>query len=146
MNKNNIPSASANAYKQQQVLTATPEQLILMLYNGCIKFMNDAAKAMDEKNIEKAHNACIKSQNIVTELISSLNMDYPISKELSDLYEYVSHEIAVANVKKDPQHLENAKEVIINIREGWVEAMKTARAQGAAPQSQKVSGDSAISI
>lgn len=142
----NIPSASANAYKQQQILTATPEQLILMLYNGCIKFINESIKAMEAKDIQQAHNSCIRAQDIVTELVASLDMQYPISKELATLYEYVSHELVTANLKKEPVHLDNAKMVITNIREGWVEAMKIARAQGAAPQNQKISGDSAISI
>lgn len=142
----NIPSASANAYKQQQILTATPEQLILMLYNGCIKFINESVKAMEEKDIQKAHNSCIRAQDIVTELMASLDMNYPIAKEMAALYEYANHELVMANMKKEASHLENAKMVITNIREGWIEAMKTARAQGAAPPSQKISGDSAISI
>ena len=141
----NMPSASANVYKQQQILTATPEQLILMLYNGCIKFINESAKAIEEKDVQKAHNACIRAQDIITELMASLDMNYPIAKEMAALYEYANHELVTANLKKEASHLENAKMVITNIREGWVEAMKTARAQGAAP-SQKISGDSAISI
>ena len=142
----NMPSASANAYKQQQILTATPEQLILMLYNGCIKFINESVKAIEEKDIQKAHNSCIRAQDIVTELMASLDMNYPIAKEMAALYEYANHELVMANMKKEASHLENAKMVITNIREGWVEAMKTARAQGVNMQSQKVSGDSAISI
>ena len=141
----NTPSANAQVYKQQQILTATPEQLILMLYNGCIKFINDSVVAMKENDIQKAHNACIRAQDIVTELVASLNMEYPISKELSALYEYASHELVTANLRKEPEHLDNAKMVITNIREGWIEAMKTARAQGGLSL-QKVSGDSSISI
>lgn len=142
----NMPSASANVYKQQQILTATPEQLILMLYNGCIKFINEADAAMKNNDIQKTHNACVRAQDIILELVSSLDPEYPISKELEALYEYANHELVVANLKKEAEHLENAKMIITNIREGWVEAMKIARAQGAAPSSQKVSGDSSISI
>jgi flagellar protein FliS len=135
---------SANAYRQQQILTATPERLILMLYNGCLKFMGESAVAMEEKDVQKAHNSCVKAQDIVSELMSVLNMDYPISKELYALYEYVNHQLLQANLKKDPQHIANAKVVITNIRDGWMEAMKIARAQGAAPQNQKVVGDSIV--
>lgn len=142
----NTLSNTANTYKQQQILTASPEQLILMLYNGCIKFMNEAEKAMEEKNIEKAHNACIKAQNIVLELISTLNMDYPISKELFLLYDYVEHELVQANVKKDPVHIDNARVVINNIREGWGDAMKIARAESKVQPQRKIGSDSAISI
>ena len=144
MNMNN--TANANVYKQQQILTATPEQLILMLYNGCIKFINDSVNAINGKDIQKAHNSCIKAQDIVIELVASLDMDYPISKELFTLYEYVNHQLVMANLKKEVEYLENAKMVITNIREGWVEAMKIARADGTSLQNQKVSGDSSISI
>jgi flagellar protein FliS len=133
---------SANVYKQQQILTATPEKLILMLYNGCLKFMGDAVAAMEGKDLQKAHNACIKAQDIVSELMSVLNMDYPISKELYALYEYVNHQLLQANMKKDAQCIANARIVITNIRDGWAEAMKIARVQGSAPQNQKVAGDS----
>ena len=126
----NMPQTNANVYKQQQILTATPEQLILMLYNGCIKFMNDAEKYIEEKDIEKAHQACIKAQDIIFELVSNLNMDYPISEELFLLYEYVGHKIVMANMKKEVQPLEEAKVVLSNVREGWVEAMKIARMEG----------------
>ena len=133
---------SAHVYKQQQILSATPEKLILMLYNGCLKFMNDAIAAMEEKDVQKAHNACIRAQDIVSELMSVLNMDYPIAKELAALYEYVSYQLLQANMKKDAQCVANAKVVIVNIREGWIEAMKIARVHGALPQNQKVAGDS----
>ena len=140
----NMHTANASVYKQQQILTASPEQLILMLYNGCIKFMNEAANAIEVKDLEKTHNTCIKAQNIVLELSSTLNMDYPIAKEMFLLYDYVEHELILANLKKDVQHIENAKYVLNNIREGWLDAMKTVRGQGATSYSQTAGG--AISI
>ncbi|MDR3348874.1 MAG: flagellar export chaperone FliS [Acidaminococcales bacterium] len=136
---------SAKVYKQQQILTATPEKLILMLYNGCLKFMNSAAAAIGDKDIQAAHNACVKAQDIVSELMSVLNMDYPISKDLYRLYEYANHQLLQANLKKDAQYIANAKVVITNIRDGWIDAMKIAREQGSkgpTPPSQKVVGDS----
>lgn len=140
----NMPMANANVYKQQQILTATPEQLILMLYNGCIKFMNDAEKHIEEKDIEKAHNACVKAQDIIFELVCNLNMDYPISEELFLLYEYVGHKIVMANMKKETQPLEEAKVVLNNVREGWMEAMKIARMEGKAHQNKPV--DASITV
>jgi flagellar protein FliS len=133
---------SANVYKQQQILTATPEKLILMLYNGCLKFMGEATTAIGAKDIQAAHKACVRAQDIVSELMSVLNMDYPISKELYTLYEYVNHQLLQANLKKDAQYIADARVVITNIRDGWIEAMKIARQQGVAPQNQKVVGDS----
>ncbi len=135
---------NADTYKRQQVLTASPEKLILMLYNGCLKFINEARSGIEEKDILKTNTACQKAQDIVDELVLSLNMDIEISKELARLYEYVNYEIIQANLKKDVVHLDNAKLVIGNIREGWTAAMKTVSASGTQPQ--KVSGDSVISI
>lgn len=139
-----LTNANANVYKQQQILTATPEQLILMLYNGCIKFMNDAEKHIEEKDIEKAHQSCIKAQDIIYELVSNLNMDYPISEELFLLYEYVGHKIVMANMKKEVQPLEDAKVVLQNVREGWMEAMKIARMEGKTQNNQQT--DASITI
>lgn len=136
-----INSASANAYKEQQILTAPPEKLILMLYNGCLKFMNDTISAIQSKDIQNAHNYCIRAQDIVSELMSTLNMDFAISKELMTLYEYVNYQLVQANLQKNAQCVIDAKDIIINIRDGWIDAMKTARAEGAAPQ-QKIVGDS----
>ena len=140
-----VSASNTNAYKQQQILTASPEQLILMLYNGCIRFINESAVGIEQENIEKTHNSCVKAQDIVTELIVNLNMDYPISKELFDLYEYTHYELVQANLKKDKQRLLNAKTVITNLRDGWAEAMKIARAEGT-NQSQNIVGDSVISV
>ena len=137
-----MPLDSANVYKQQQILTAPPEKLILMLYNGCLKFMSEAAVAIAENDVQKAHNKLLRAQDIVSELMYALNMDYPIAKELMALYEYVKHQLVQANMKKDAQYITDAKVVITDIREGWIEAMKTARAQGDVPQNQKVAGDS----
>ena len=139
-------SSNANVYKQQQILTASPEKLILMLYNGFLKFTNEAIVAIEDNNIEKAHNSCIRAQDIVCELMASLDMDYEISKELLNLYEYVEFEIVEANLKKDKKHLENAKMVITNIREGWVEAMKIAREDGNLPENTNMQSTSVISV
>ena len=134
---------SANAYKQQQILTAPPEKLILMLYNGCLKFMREAELAIADNDVQKSHNSLVRAQNIVSELMSSLNMDYPIAKELMALYEYVNHQLVQANLKKDAQLIDGARTVITDIREGWIEAMKIVRTQGdALPNSRIAAGDS----
>lgn len=140
-----LPNNNVNTYKQQQVLTATAEQLILMLYNGCIKFINEAEKHIENDSIEQAHNVCIRAQDIVLELIATLNMEYPISQELFNLYEYVNYELMTANVNKDIKNLQNARKVMVNLREGWNEAMKIVR-EDANYQPQQTVVNSSISI
>ena len=88
-------------YKEQSVNTATPEELTLMLYNGCIKFINLAEVFMDDKNIEKANLNIIKAQDIISELNITLNLDYEISDNLRLLYEFVRERLLEANLRKD---------------------------------------------
>jgi flagellar protein FliS len=135
-------STSADVYKQQQVLTAPPDKLVLLLYNGCLKFMSEAAGAIEKIDVQKAHNACVKAQDIVSELMSTLKMDYPVAKDLYRLYEYVNYQLVQANFKKDVQCLNSARKVITDIRDGWIDAMKIAREQSGVRPAQKAAGDS----
>ena len=114
-------------YKQQSVNTATPEELTLMLYDGCIKFINIAKIAIEEKDFQSAHKNIIKAEDILTEFIITLNMDYEISKNLKELYVFYYNLLVEANLKKDIQKLEQVKEFVVDIRNTWKEAMILAR-------------------
>ncbi|CAH2211904.1 flagellar export chaperone FliS [Tepidibacter aestuarii] len=114
-------------YKNQSINTATPEELTLKLYEGCIKFINLAMIGIDEKNIEKCNTNIIKAQNIITELNITLNMDYEISKNLRMLYDYLKERLIEANLKKDKAILEEVKDFVVEFRDTWKEAMKLAR-------------------
>jgi flagellar protein FliS len=106
---------------------ATPEELTLKLYEGCIKFINIAMIAIDEKDIQKSNTNIIKAQNIISELNITLDMDYEISKNLRPIYEYLHSRLIEANIKKDKNILEEVKEFVVEFRETWKEAMKLAR-------------------
>ncbi len=114
-------------YKEQSVNTATPEELTLMLYNGCIKFMNLAEIFIDDKNIEKTNINILKAQGIVNELNITLNMDYEVSNNLSQLYTFVNEQLIEANLRKDKNPLLEAKEIITDMRDTWKEAMALSR-------------------
>lgn len=114
-------------YKEQSIATATPEELTLMLFNGCIKFMNLADVYMDEKDYEKINLNLQKSQDIISELNVTLNMEIPLSKNLRQLYEYIYDRLVDANLKKDKAHLAEAKELVTELRDAWKEAMVIAR-------------------
>ena len=114
-------------YKEQSVNTATPEELTLMLYNGCIKFINLAEVFMDDKNIEKANLNIIKAQDIISELNITLNLDYEISDNLRLLYEFVRERLLEANLRKDKKPLFEAKEILTELRDTWKEAMALSR-------------------
>jgi flagellar protein FliS len=115
---------SAETYRLQQIMTAPPEQLTLMLYKGAIRFINESAAAIRNKQIEKAHNANIRVQNILRELMATLDMQYDIAKQLMALYDYMEYRLQSANMKKDVEQLEEVRDLIIELRDTWAEAIK----------------------
>ena len=114
-------------YKEQSVTTATPEELTLMLYNGCIKFINLAEVYIEEKDYAKSNLNIQKAQDIIQELNITLNMDYEISQNLRQLYTFVNEKLLDANIKKDKQALFDAKEIVSDLRDTWKEAMALSR-------------------
>lgn len=120
----NSQAAMANAYKNQQVMTASPEQLTLLLYNGALRFLNESIQAMEEGELQKSHNANMRVQAIISEFVVTLDMNYEISQNWAALYEYIEHCLIEGNVKKDVQQLNNAKAILEDMRNTWQEAMK----------------------
>lgn len=120
-------NAAAEAYKRQQVLTATPEALTLMLYNGCLRFMKEGREAIEKKDYEQANTSLQKAQNIIAEFRVTLNMDYDISHQLMPLYNYVYDRLVEGNVKADVNMITEAQSIITELRDAWAQAMKKAR-------------------
>jgi len=123
----------ANAYKNQQVMTSSPEQLTLLLYNGALRFLTESILAMEQGEIQKSHNANMRVQAIVREFVRTLDMSYELTKTWAQLYEYTEYCLIQGNIKKDVKQLHQAKNVLKDMREGWVGAMKqthVARAVG----------------
>ena len=120
---------AAEAYKRQQIMTATPEALTLMLYNGCLKFISEGEDAVKQKDYEQANISLQKAQNIISEFRVTLNMDYEISFQLLPLYIYVYDRLVEGNMKSDLKPLEEAKTIITELRDAWAQAMKKARAE-----------------
>ena len=114
-------------YKEQSVTTATPEELTLMLYNGCIKFINLAEVYIEEKDYAKSNLNIQKAQDIIQELNITLNMDYEISQNLRQLYTFINEKLLDANIQKDKQALFDAKEIVSELRDTWKEAMALSR-------------------
>lgn len=120
---------AAEAYRRQQILNAPPEQLTLMLYNGCLKFIDEGKAALQEKNYETANNSLQKAQRIISEFRLTLNMEYDISHQLLPLYNYVYDRLVEGNMRSDISKIDEAKGIIVELRDAWVEAMKKARAE-----------------
>lgn len=120
-------NSAAEAYKKQQVMTATPEALTLMLYNGCLKFIKEGVEAIAEKNYESANTSLQKAQNIISEFRVTLNMDYEISHQLLPLYNYAYDRLVEGNMKSDPEIIAEATDIMTELRDAWAQAMKKAR-------------------
>ncbi len=119
-------------YKEQEILTARPEELTLMLYNGIIKFLNQAKIFIEQKNIEKIHNAIVRAQAIITELNATLNMDYEVSSGLASLYDFMNRRLMEANINKDEKIVDEVLGIAQGMRDTWKEAMDlAAKGQGA---------------
>ena len=114
---------AAEAYRRNQVLNAPPEQLTLMLYNGCLKFIDEGIKSVEEKNFENANVTLQKAQRIVSEFRLTLNMDYEISHQLMPLYDYVYDRLIDGNLKSDVNQLNEARTIISELRDAWVGAL-----------------------
>ncbi len=123
---------TANAYKNQQIMTASPEELTLMLYNGAIRFVSESMQAIEQGNLEKANAANLRAQDIVREFMCTLDMQYEISQGYYKLYDYLEYRLIQGNLKKDKSQLEEAKNILLELRDTWNQAMKSARAQRAA--------------
>ena len=108
-------------------MTATPEALTLMLYNGALRFMTEGVEALKSKEYEKANTSLIKAQNIILEFVSTLKMEYEISQQLLPLYNYVYDALVEGNMKNSIEKIEEAKEIVTELRNTWNEAMKISR-------------------
>ncbi|MCH1625057.1 flagellar export chaperone FliS [Fredinandcohnia quinoae] len=116
-------------YQDNSVFTATPGELTLMLYNGCLKYIGLAKQSIQEKDIEKKHVNISKAQNIINELMVTLNMDYQISKEMRLLYDFINRKLIEANVKNDDLALKEAEGLVIEFRDTWKEVIRLNRAK-----------------
>lgn len=111
-------------YQRSKILTASPAELTLMLYEGAIKFGNIAIDAIEAKEVEKAHEHIIKVQRIIQEFRSTLNMKYPVAQDFENVYSYLASRLIEANVKKDAEIMREVVEHLRTMRETWIEVMK----------------------
>jgi len=115
-----------NAYAQysnSKILTASPAELTLMLYEGAIKYCNIAIGGIEQKNIQKTHNNILKTQRIIEEFQITLNHDYPVAKDFDAVYTYLIKRLREANFKKDKYILEEVLHHLRTMRDTWKEVM-----------------------
>jgi flagellar protein FliS len=119
--------SAAEEYRRQRILNLPPEHLTLMLYNGCIKFIDDGMEALGKKDYESANNFLQRAQRIISEFRLTLNFEYEIANQLLPLYNYIYDRLVEGNIKSDMAQLEEAKGIVTELRNAWVQAMKNYR-------------------
>ena len=112
------------AYANSKVMTASPAELTLMLYDGAIKFCNIAIIGIQEKNIEKANNNIIKTERILREFLDTLDHKYPVAKDFENVYNYLIRRLHQANIHKDEEILQEVLKHLRTMRDTWKEVMR----------------------
>lgn len=116
------------AYANNKIMTASPAELTLMLYEGAIKFCNIAIVAVEENDVQKAHNNIMKVERIIEEFQATLNHKYPVAKDFDEVYTYLMMRLKEANMKKEKEILEEVLKHLRTMRDTWKEVMRTAHA------------------
>lgn len=123
----NTTASAYSQYNNSKIMTASPAELILMLYDGAIKFSNMAVMGIEKGDIEKAHVNIVKTKNIIIELRSSLNFKYPVANDFDNVYKYIYQRLTEANIKKDKEIMEEVLTHLRTMRDTWKDVMKTSR-------------------
>lgn len=124
-------SVKAQAYQQYRnsvVETASPGRLLLMLYDAAIRNLDTAHRAIEDQNTSQANDCLLKAQDILLELMSTLDMEYEIAKQLLSLYDFMYRQLIEANVKKDVELVDGVHGFLVELRDTWQEAMKRSAA------------------
>ena len=121
-----LPNAYAQ-YNTSKILTASPAELTLMLYDGAIKFGNIAISRIEANDIQGAHTNIVKVEKIIDYFRETLDMKYPVAQDFERVYVYLSQRIVLANVKKDKEIVEEVVGHLRSMRDTWKEVMQKAK-------------------
>ena len=119
-----IANRGYDAYEKNKILTASPAELTLMLYEGAIKFCNIAIVAIKKKDFEKANANIKKAQAIINELRVTLDHKYSVWEDFERVYDYIARRLLDANLQKDIEIIEDALKYIREMRDAWKEVMR----------------------
>ncbi|WP_127580309.1 flagellar export chaperone FliS [Paenibacillus koleovorans] len=119
--------AQQSKYFENSIQTASKEQLLIMLYNGAIRFCKTAIEAMKQQRYDEVHTNIVKAQNIISEFVITLDRNAPVADSLLQLYDYYNHLLVTANMNKDTASIEQVIGFLTEMRDTWVEAAKLAK-------------------
>ena len=110
-------------YNRDKIMTASPAELTLLLYDGAIKFCNVALLGLEQKDMEKVHINITKAEDIIVEFQATLNHKYAVAEDFDKIYKYIYELLVEANIKKDRELLERALSELRGMRDTWKEVM-----------------------
>ncbi len=122
-------NAYSNNYRNNQIMTASPEQLLIMLYDGAIRFVRQAKLAIEDGRTADKAIAISKALAIITEFSNTLDYEVggEIALDLSQLYDFLIRELSVVNARGDASRLDPVESVLLDLREGFVGAVEANR-------------------
>lgn len=126
-------------YRKTQIETADQGKLLLMLYDGALRFLGHARQALLEKDLEGANNKLVRVQDIVAELMASLDLEAgEVAVSLFRLYEYMHYLLVQANIKKDVGPLDQVESMLAELRDTWKEVLGSGQITGTSTKEEKV--------
>ena len=118
----------ATAYKEQSILTATPGQLVVMLYDGCLRFLHQSAHAMRDGDVVVAGNRLSRAEAIIDELLTTLDLEQGgvIASRLQGIYVFCNRQLIEARVTNDADIIDTVSGLLAELRESWAQVAATA--------------------
>lgn len=122
-----VHTAPTAAYRQQSILTATPGQLVVMLYDGCLRFLHQSAHAMRDGNIAEAGTRLARAEAIIDELLSTLDVEDGgvIASRLQGIYVFCLRHLMQARIDRDAEMIEKVGELLSELRDSWSQVAAT---------------------
>lgn len=120
-------------YRDNQILMSGPAELLLMLFDGALRFTRRAREALERREYDEAHHCVDRAQQIITELSASLDFNRgELPRNLFSLYEYINYLLLTADIGRNDEPLAEAETMLLSLRESWAEAGRLAGAAGRA--------------
>jgi flagellar protein FliS len=116
-----------NKYLETSMQTASPAQLLIMLYDGAIRFCKQAVEAISRNDLVDAHRFLGKTQDIISEFVITLDQKSPFAEDLNKLYDYFLFRLTEANMKKTAEPIEEVLSYLTEMKQTWVEAAQIAK-------------------
>ncbi len=126
-----MTAAFINQYLENQVNTASREQLLIMLYDGAIRFLREAEGAMADRQVVQQGALISKTIGIINELSATLDHEVggEVAADLEALYDYMNRELLRANLKDDPHRLGEVRKMLTGLRDTWLKAIAQVQAE-----------------